>query len=817
MNQSNPLSAKEARTQSNGSGTSAFRIALITAVVTIFVIPFLLFVAWQLNSWQLYVMAGVTTIPAVIYFVSLQMIRRGAQDKGAWLLLLTQLSTMLLGVLLVANVGLLMGLMAIIVTYIVAIQSMTTKSARRSMVVGVIAGLLFALIDLLKLDYRLAVPAMQVYLEASGVLFVLAVGFFIARQAWQRSIRNKLLIAFIGVTFIAAGSLAIYAFTVTTRTLRTSLELQLTEHTTQAANGIGALIDEQVDLTQALALNEILEETVEEINGTYQGDANAIQAIMELRDTEWRAADAANNDSDPLLQEYLTNPAAVELKEFQNLFPEHIELFVTDIYGGQAGTTDRTSDYYQADEAWWQAAYNKGQGAVYISEPEYDESAGALALLIAVPLRNDETGKITGILRTTFRAADLNTILGEEVGKTGVTALLIPGETASYFHGEEFRHLDPGVFKQLEAAADQGMVQMNFEGVPSVVLEAPVQSLEEDSMVESLDWFVVYHQNQQEAFGLINAQIRGALFVIAIVVILAVAAALLLSFYLVQPIAGLTQTAEEVASGNLKSRATITSTDEIGILATAFNSMTFQLQETLQGLEQRVASRTRDLEIVAEVGTATATILDYKRLLQEVVDLTKERFHLYHSHIYLLDEKGENLVLTAGAGEPGRIMVKEGRSIPLDREQSLVARAARERKGVTVNDVTQSPDFLPNPLLPETRSELAVPMIIGGMVIGVFDIQSEQVGRFTDSDVNIQTTLAAQLATSIQNVRSFQQSKKQAELETLVNAIGQKIQRSTSVEDTLQIAVREIGLALGASRVSVNIQADRQSSMESVK
>ena len=111
-------------------------------------------------------------------------------------------------------------------------------------------------------------------------------------------------------------------------------------------------------------------------------------------------------------------------------------------------------------------------------------------------------------------------------------------------------------------------------------------------------------------------------------------------------------------------------------------------------------------------------------------------------------------------------MAAERRSISLDRQQSLVARAAHERKGVTVNDVTQAPDFLPNPLLPNTRSELAVPMVAGGKVIGVLDIQSEQVGRFTDTDINIQTTLAAQLATSIQNVRTFERSQKQAELES---------------------------------------------------
>jgi GAF domain-containing protein len=212
---------------------------------------------------------------------------------------------------------------------------------------------------------------------------------------------------------------------------------------------------------------------------------------------------------------------------------------------------------------------------------------------------------------------------------------------------------------------------------------------------------------------------------------------------------------------------------------------------------------------VAEVGTATATILDTDQLMQAVVNLTKERFNLYHSHIYLLDEAGENLVLASGAGEAGLQMKAKGLSIPLNREQSLVARAAREQKGVTVNDVTQAADFLPNPLLPNTRSELAVPMIVGGKVIGVFDVQSDQVGRFTESDISIQTTLAAQVSTSIQNVRSFEQSKAQADLESLINSIGQKIQRATTVDDTLQTAIREIGLALGATRVSANIQASR--------
>ncbi|MCZ7550644.1 MAG: GAF domain-containing protein [Anaerolineales bacterium] len=224
---------------------------------------------------------------------------------------------------------------------------------------------------------------------------------------------------------------------------------------------------------------------------------------------------------------------------------------------------------------------------------------------------------------------------------------------------------------------------------------------------------------------------------------------------IVRPMQALTQAAQTVSAGNLNVTADVRSNDETGVLAGAFNSMTLQLRTLFATLEQHVAERTKALATVAEVGASASTILETDRLLQEVVDLTKERFDFYHAHIYLLDETGENLTLAAGAGEPGRRMVAEGHSIPLNRERSLVARAARDRKGVTVNDVTAAPDFLPNPLLPDTRSELAAPMIVGEQAIGVFDVQSDQVGRFTEADVDVQTALAAQIAVAVQNARQY--------------------------------------------------------------
>ena len=758
------------------------------------------------RDWEDYILVGFPLVLAGMSLASIYIMRRGHLLLGSGIVFSLNLIMPLLLTVIVSDTLWTALFYTAISSALIIWRSLPYRSWRWSIITAVVVLITIAVADSIAPPTRFPnPPALNAFVVV--LTSILSVAFVIqaVRQTWGRSIRNKLLVAFIGVTLVAISVLAVYVYVSTNNILRQGLEGELTQHTDGVAVSIGNLLDTQISTITTLSLNEVLQQIVEETNKTYEGSPSAIQATLDARDIQWRAADAADNNNDPLVREYLNNQAALELREFQRVFPNHVEVFITDVYGGQAGTTNRTSDYLQSDEGWWQAAYNNGEGAVYISEPEFDESANALALLIALPIRSRETGKIIGILRTTYSASALNTILIEQIGDTGETDIFFPGEVTYHFHEGGYTEVPPEEYAALQAVADQGMVEMDYEGNPNIILQFPVKSLEGDQAVDNLGWVVLFHQQQEEAFAPISAQTRGLIVVMAIILVLAVGAAVGFSIFLVRPISRLTQTAEEVAAGNLNSRAKVTSTDEVGTLASTFNSMTSQLQETLSGLEQRVAARTRDLATVAEVGTATATILESKRLLQEVVDLTKERFNLYHSHIYLLDEEARLLVLTAGAGEPGRVMVAEGRSIPLDREQSLVARAARERKGVTVNDVTQAPDFLPNPLLPDTRSELAVPMVVGGNVIGVFDIQSDQVGRFTESDVNIQTTLAAQLATSIQNVRSFEQSKRQAELQSLVNVIGSRIQRTTSIEETLQTAIRELGTAIGASRVKAKI------------
>jgi PAS domain S-box-containing protein len=203
--------------------------------------------------------------------------------------------------------------------------------------------------------------------------------------------------------------------------------------------------------------------------------------------------------------------------------------------------------------------------------------------------------------------------------------------------------------------------------------------------------------------------------------------------------------------------------------------------------------RATEMQAVAEVGARAAATLEPEMLLWNVTELVKERFDLYHAHVYLMDETGDYLVLAAGAGEAGRLMVSRQHRIPTSHIHSLVARAARTREGVMANDVALSPDFLPNPLLPDTRAELAVPMIVGDRVTGVLDVQGEEVGRFTPDDLQVQMTLASQIAVAVNNARLFTTSQKRSQsLEKEQSALVSLARDPSFGAGDLTMAVRQV-------------------------
>ncbi|HMV29640.1 MAG TPA: GAF domain-containing protein, partial [Anaerolineales bacterium] len=268
-----------------------------------------------------------------------------------------------------------------------------------------------------------------------------------------------------------------------------------------------------------------------------------------------------------------------------------------------------------------------------------------------------------------------------------------------------------------------------------------------------------------------------------------------LSRQITRPIIQLTSTAEVISTGNFDAQAKVDSSDEIGTLAQTFNTMTNRLNQALEDVRRRALA----VQTSAEVSQRLSVATDPQRLAVEVVEQVQAAFKYYHAHIYFLDEESGDLIMAGGTGDAGATMLARGHKIPHGR--GLVGRAAATNAPVLVPDVSQAEGWLPNPLLPDTKSEVAIPISSGNQILGVLDVQQNIVNGLDEEDVRLLQSLAGQVAISLQNARSYEQSKSQAELETLANTIGQKIQRANTVEETLQTAIRELGLALGATRV----------------
>lgn len=174
--------------------------------------------------------------------------------------------------------------------------------------------------------------------------------------------------------------------------------------------------------------------------------------------------------------------------------------------------------------------------------------------------------------------------------------------------------------------------------------------------------------------------------------------------------------------------------------------------------EEAIQRRNQYLAVSAEIGKIVTSTLDLNTIFAKTVNLITERFNFYHAAIFVSEETGFNAILREGTGAAGTEMKKQGHALPIN-DQSIVGRVSSQGNPVVSNDVTKDPSHRPNPLLPETKAEAAIPLRIGSRIIGVIDIQSKSIDAFNEDEISVLQTLADQVAVAIDNARSFELSQ----------------------------------------------------------
>lgn len=396
----------------------------------------------------------------------------------------------------------------------------------------------------------------------------------------------------------------------------------------------------------------------------------------------------------------------------------------------------------RADDVAFQAALNSRES--YYSSVYFDEALREPLLTLAVPIFDVRRNETSAVLLASIRFKPIWDLLAEREQAESEAVYITDGA------GRIIAHANPSLVLRNTTVT---LPEKNGRNIG-------LNGNEVISASEILEFggqkFVVVAENSlSEALELAYTSLYIAVAITLIALLAAVVVIFFAVRYIVRPIEDLSGTAKQIADGNLALRAQVKSRDEIGTLAQAFNTMTDQLRSLIHGLEARVRARTQDIELAASVSRQATKELDLNKLLRQIVELTRSGFDLYFVGVFLFDEQTRTLNLKAGTGDAGERLIKLGKSFNISDPYGLVPTAARKLELMLSNDVTTSLEHFFNPILPNTRSELALPMVVGQRLIGVMDLQSEQINRFSEEDLRSMTLLSEQLAVAVQNAQLF--------------------------------------------------------------
>jgi signal transduction histidine kinase len=442
------------------------------------------------------------------------------------------------------------------------------------------------------------------------------------------------------------------------------------------ASHISSSFRDEIEDIRTYAIRPLWLDFAEQSNLKYKGMNNeAMQRYFKDMDKAWLEA----RENSPLLNEYLKNRVGISMQDIKNVRKTTAELFITDKFGGLVASSNKTTDFYQADEAWWREAYNGGKGKIYAGDIELDASSGCWVIPIAVAMKN-ENNEVVGVCK---EGLSLERILSQletfKIGKTGHAALVddngyvlfhkgIASVKQLYFRNEDFQK----ILESKKPYATVTAAHMHPEKIFIVFTKVELPFLSKAGS----GFLLLIEQDAAEALAPLNKYIFGVILSTIIVFMIMVPIAYIFGSIFVRPIHKLHLATERVMAGDWDYKIEIKTGDEIEQFADTFKQMISNMdrqqreitaarskaENSALDLENKVRERTKELtqvqeaslNILEDLTEAKKQLESSSRKLEESSkiksDFTSMVSHELRTPLAAIKE-GVGLVLEETAGE----------------------------------------------------------------------------------------------------------------------------------------------------------------------
>ena len=751
---------KQTLTDESRRANRAFRIALILLGINLLLTILLLLAGQRIGVASMTQAAIITGAISVASFFTAIQSRIERSGRGMWVLIGAILFFSPLVPLLAEGYGWI-GLLAIPL-FVALISNLTLPPEQfsRAIALGSISGVATLLLDIFGPENRPEMMYADWIIPISIAVMGLIIAIILIRNFAALTLREKLLTMFLLVTLIP---LSVLAF-VSNRMSRDNLVTEANQVLGSVAQQTSSQLDELI--------NDNLNQVESEANLTI------FRNILTLPPDERKLL--ATNAVNMLRLLESKNPENIQAYLLLN---KNIELVVDYPQSG----TDVPSILSVNPNLANELRRVMLTGEPYVSPVLFDTQTDEASILFA-GRTTSKANEPLGLLLMQLDADLLQTMVSDQNGLAGPNSfgVLYDENQIRLAHGadselrfttvdalpaeitltlQEFGRLPDGTpesFSTNMSALAENLAASDsqpFFTAKGIAGDESAYQVATESLT-TRRWTVAFFQPRDNFLANVEQQTNNTIVLVLGLTSLVALTAFGASRLIGAPLVNLTELVERITAGDLSIQVPVTTEkDEIGRLATSFNHMTAQLRNLLAGLENQVEQRTEELtkkadqlHAVGEVSRDAATIQDLDTLLNRIVEVIHQRFGYYHAGIFLRDQSGEYAILQASNSEGGKQMLAKGHQLKVG-EEGVVGNAAATGRPYIALDVDTDTTHFAHPLLPDTCSEIALPLRVGDEIIGVLDIQSTESNAFDENDMDVLQLMADQLAMAIHNSR----------------------------------------------------------------